>query len=166
MIAAITVLTMDTIKDAWLVALGKISGREMCEKTEDKAIITISALIGSSIGTALLPELTVLGYMVGSFVGSVVGTLIAEGKNSFIIALCANTGITLFGIVDQNYALSKEMLKSLGLHVIEPNTVNLQINKIKYNTLNKINLNTHQVHTVEIFTLRRGVIGVRRIGYV
>lgn len=165
-IAAITVLTIDTIKDAWLVALGKMSGREMREKTEDKAIITISALIGASIGTALLPELTVLGYMVGSFVGSVVGTLIAEGKNSFIMALCANTGITLFGIVDQNYALSKEMLKSLGLHVVEPNTVNLKINKVKYNTLNRINLNTHQIHAIEISTLRRGVIGVRRIGYV
>ncbi len=165
-IAAITVLVMDTVKNAFLVAAGKMTEREMSVKTEDAAIVTISALIGGSIGVALLPQLTVLGYMVGSFVGSVIGTIVAEGKNALIMALCANTGITLFGIVDQDYSLSREMIENLGLKVVD-----LKVNELNRNELNYIQpktneLNKNELHTIEFFTLRRGVIGIRRIGYV
>ncbi len=165
-VAAITVLVMDTVKNAFLVASGKMTGREMSVKTEDAAVVTIGALIGGSIGVALLPQLAVLGYMVGSFVGSVIGTIVAEGKNALIMALCANTGITLFGIVDQDYSLSREMIESLGLKVVD-----LKVNELKRNELNyvqpKMNeLNRNELRTIEFFTLRRGVIGVRRIGYV
>ena len=165
-IAAITVLVMDTVKNAWLVASGKMTGREMSVKTEDAAIVTIGVLIGGSIGTALLPQLAVLGYMVGSFVGSVLGTIVAEGKNALIMALCANTGITLFGIVDQDYTLSEEMIKELGLNVVELKTIELKRNEVKYNQVKTVELKRNEVHNIEIFTLRRGVIGVRKLGYV
>ncbi len=165
-IAAITVLVMDTVKNAWLVASGKMTGREMSVKTEDAAIVTIGALVGGSIGTALLPQLAVLGYMVGSFVGSVIGSIVAEGKNVLIMALCANTGITLFGLVDQDYALPAEMIKGLGLNVVELKTIGLKQNDVHYNQVKSIELKRNEVHTIEFFTLRRGVIGVRRLGYV
>lgn len=80
-VAAITVLAMDTVKNAWLVATGKMTAREMEVKTEDVTLVSIAALVGGSIGTVLLPQLAVLGYMIGSLVGSVIGTLVAEGKN-------------------------------------------------------------------------------------
>jgi len=165
-VAAITVLVMDTVKNAWLVASGKMTGREMSVKTEDAAIITVGALIGGSIGTALLPQLAVLGYMVGSFVGSVLGSLIAEGKNALIMGLCASTGITLFGLVDQDYSLSKEMILGLGLNVVELNRVEVNRNELKRNTINRNEVKRNEVNHLEFFTLRRGVIGVRRLGYV
>ena len=165
-VAAITVLAMDTVKNACLVATGKMTGREMSVKTEDAAIVTIGALVGGSIGVALLPQLAVLGYMVGSFVGSVLGTIVAEGKNALIIALCANRGITLFGIVNQEYSLSTEMIKSLGLSVVDLKTIKLKGNEINYNELKTIKLKRNEIHNLEILTLRRGVIGVRKIGYV
>lgn len=165
-IGAITVLVMDTVKNAWLVVVGKMTVREMEVKTEDAAIVSIAALIGGSIGTALLPQLAVLGYMVGSFVGSVVGALVAEGKNSLIMALCANTGITLFGIVDQNYSLSKEMITSLGLSIVELHHVEMKKNEISHIQLKHNELKHNELKHVEFIMLRRGVIGVRRIGYV
>lgn len=130
-ITAITILVMDTVKNAYLYASGKISEREMYLKTVDGVIVTICGLIGGSIGTSVLPELAVFGYMIGSFVGNVIGTIAVEGKDTLIMALCANTGITLFGLVDQDYILSKEMIKNLGLHVIEPKTINLKRNELK-----------------------------------
>ena len=165
-IAAITVLVLDTVKNAWLVSTGKMTIREMEEKTEDAAIVSIAGLIGGSIGTALLPEVAVLGYLIGSFVGSIIGTLVATGKNTLIMALCANTGITLFGIVDQNYELSKEMIASLGLNVIELTRVDLKKNELNHNQLNRVELNHNELKHIEFVTLKRGVIGVRRIGYV
>lgn len=165
-IAAITVLVMDTVKNAWFVASGKMCEREMAIKTEDAAIVTISALIGGSIGTVLLPQLTVLGYLIGSFVGSVFGSVIAEGKNSLIIALCANTGITLFGLVEQDYSLSKEMIKRLGLSVVDLKNVQPKNSQLNYNQVNTIKLRHNKPKSIEIFTLRRGVIGVRKVGYI
>ena len=104
--------------------------------------------------------------MIGSFVGSVIGTIVAEGKNALIMALCANTGITLFGIVDQDYSLSKEMIESLGLKVVDLKVNELKTNELNFNQPNMVELNRNELHTIEFFTLRRGVIGVRRIGYV
>lgn len=164
-VAAITVLVMDTVKNAFLVAVGKMTGREMSVKTEDAAIISIGALIGGSIGATLLPQLAVLGYMVGSFVGSVIGTIVAEGKNAIIMALCANTGITLFGLVDQDYTLSKEMIESLGLSVVSLNHVELSRTGLKRNELKHVELNRNELKHLDVICLRRGVIGVRRIGY-
>lgn len=165
-IAAVVVLFMNTVQNAFLVATGKMTAREMEEKTEDAAVISIGGLIGGYIGVAILPQIAVVGYLVGSFVGSVIGTFVAKGKNALIMALCANTGITLFGIVDQNYALSDEMIRSLGisiahLHLNEPNyndvhTAEIHMNEPKYN----------EPHYLDIKILRRGVIGIRRIGYV
>lgn len=80
-VAAIKVLVMDTVKNAWVVATGKMTAREMEVKTEDATIVSIATLVGGLLGMTLLPQLAVLGYMVGSFVGSVIGTLVAEGKN-------------------------------------------------------------------------------------
>lgn len=148
------------------VATGKMSGREMTERTEDVAIVTISALIGGTIGTAMLPQLAVLGYMIGSFVGSILGSIVATGKNALIMALCANTGITLFGLVDQDYTLSDEMIKGLGLNVVELKRVEPKKNDVNYNQVNRINLSKNNLKSIEVFTLRRGVIGVRRIGYI
>jgi hypothetical protein len=165
-VAAITVLAMETVKNAFLVATGKMTAREMSLKTEDAAIISIGALIGGSIGTALLPQLAVLGYMVGSFVGSVVGTIIAEGKNAVIMALCANTGITLFGIVDQDYTLSEDMIKALGINVISLNYVEVKKNELKHNDIKYNDLRENEIRHIDVLCLRRGVIGVRRIGYV
>lgn len=165
-VAAITVLVMDTVKNAWLVATGKMTGREMSVNTEDAAIITIGALIGGSIGTALLPQLAVLGYMVGSFVGSVLGTILTEGKNALIMGLCASTGITLFGLVDQDYSLSKEMISSLGLNVVELNRIELNRTTINRNSVTRNEIQRNQVNHLEFFSLHRGVVGVRRLGYV
>jgi len=165
-VAAITVLVMDTVKNAFLVATGKMTAREMSVKTEDAAIISIGALIGGSIGTTLLPQLVVLGYMVGSFVGSVIGTIVAEGKNTIILALCSNTGITLFGLVDQDYTLSKEMIEALGLSVVSLNRVELSHNGLKRNELKQTELYRNELKHLDVVCLRRGVIGVRRIGYM
>ena len=165
-IAAITILVMDTVKNAYLYASGKISEREMYLKTVDGAIVTICGLIGGSIGTSLLPELAVFGYMIGSFVGSVIGTIVVKGKNTITMALCANTGITLFGIVDQDYTLSQEMIKNLGLHVVEPKTINLKRNELKHFSPSAVELNRNNFHSIDTFVLRRGVIGVRKIGYL
>lgn len=165
-VAAITVLVMDTVKNAFLVVAGKMSAREMSVKTEDAAIISIGALIGGSIGTTLLPQLAVLGYMVGSFVGSVIGTIVAEGKNAIIMALCANTGITLFGLVDQDYSLSKEMIDALGLSVVSLEHVELTHTALKHNELKHTELNRTERKHLDVVCLRRGVIGIRRIGYM
>lgn len=165
-VAAIVVLVMDTVKNAFLVAAGKMTGREMSVKTEDAAIVTIGALVGGAVGIVFLPQIAVLGYLIGSLVGSVIGSLVAQGKNMLIMGLCERTGITLFGIVDQDYSLSREMIDSLGLKYIDLKVNDLKKNELKYNQLNMINLNKNELRTLDFFTLRRGVIGVRRIGYI
>lgn len=49
----------------------------------------------------------------------------------------------------------------IDLHINELNR-----NELNYNQPKMLEINRNELHTIEFFTLRRGVIGVRRIGYV
>ena len=46
------------------------------------------------------------------------------------------------------------------------NIEELKENELKENQLEMNELNRNEINTIEFFALRRGVIGVRRIGYV
>lgn len=98
-------------------------------------------------------------------IGSVVGTIISEGKNVLIMALCVSTGITLFGLVDQDYTLSEDMIKSLGLEVLSINMTEPTILDEKYNDVSFLEEKYIEPTYSDIVTLTRGVIGVRKIGY-
>ena len=74
-IGAITAIAMNTVQNACLLAMGKLSKHDFASKCAEDLIIAACSIgvgtTGAAAATALFtPATAVLGYMIGSFVGS------------------------------------------------------------------------------------------------
>lgn len=164
---AVTVI-FGTIKDSILVAAGKMSAAEMGMHFVDTLVVSsgylVSMKIGGMIAQAIFPELPGIGYAIGSLLGCSVAVVYNIGKKK-LISFCVDTGFTCFGLVEQNYELPEEILHEMGVHTIPvPRT---EVSRTGVNT-NAIDTQVQRAEyeTIDITVLKRGIIGVNKIGYV
>jgi len=165
-VASITVLAMSTIGDAIDIALNKKTGDEMAANLVKNMIVSSSALVCGIALQSLLFELPALGFMLGSFVGSVLGAFLCNVGGNAVLAFCVNSGMTMFGVVNQDYRMPDYVLKAIGADVFEYEKFNFssfEYDKFQYQ---KFNYDKFEYDEFEIKPLRRGVIGIRTIGYV
>lgn len=164
---AVTVI-LGTIKDSLLVAAGKMTSREMGIQFVDTLVVSsgylVSMKIGGVITQALFPELPGIGFAIGSLLGCSVAVVYNIGKKK-LISFCVDTGFTCFGLVEQNYKLSDEVLKELGIDTVKIGKAKVRRTEIK-RTEATTNVGRTSYETVNMIVLRRGVIGVNKIGYV
>lgn len=184
-VGAAVALTMNTLKNAYQVAIGKKSRAELSAKIIQDMFVSGGALIGSiigksggiAIGTAVTPvggaavvpvvkALSVVGSLLGTFVGSVSGSFVYNVGYKTAISFCTETGITLFGLVEQDYSLPDDIIADLGLETFDFDsfeTASFEPETFKFDTFSA---ETIEPDTLGIKMLRRGVIGISRIGYV
>jgi hypothetical protein len=102
--------------------------------------------------------------LIGSLLGSAFAVAYNIGKNR-LISFCVDSGFTCFGLVDQNYELPEEVLSEMGIDTIQ----------IPRATIPRAVIPKSQVHgtvqkaryeTIDIKMVRRGVIGVNKVGYM
>lgn len=167
-VGVVVTVILGTVKDSILVAAGKMTSQEMGMHFVDTLVVSSGYLasmkIGGAIAQTLLPELPGAGYVIGSLLGCSVAVVYNIGKRK-LISFCVDTGFTCFGLVEQNYELPEEVLAELGIHTtLIPRT---EVTRVDINCV-PVNANIHrtQYETVDITVLRRGVIGVNRVGYV
>lgn len=160
-----TVLAMDTMKNAFEVANGKMTRTELVNDLVKELIVSTSAFVTGSIIQSFI-EIPVVGFMIGSFIGSAIGSFAYNCGYNAVISFCVDTGFTMFGLVEQDYSLPEDILASIGLEVFQyekfsPNRFNNQ--SFMPNTFEQ---QTFSPNTLGIVVLRRGVIGVSQIGYI
>lgn len=168
-LGTVAALVMQTVKNSILVAAGNMSAKEMGAAFMDTVVISggylVGAHIGGIIGQALLIELPVVGYLLGSLIGTSFCAIYNIGKKK-LISFCVDTGFTCFGLVEQNYELPDEILHELGIETIPiPRT---QVKRIDVPTtqIQSTIINKTEYETIDITVLRRGIIGVNKVGYV
>lgn len=164
---AVTVI-LGTLKDSLLVAAGKVTSIEMGIQFVDTLVVSsgylVSMKIGGVITQALFPELPGIGFAIGSLLGCSVAVVYNIGKKK-LISFCVDTGFTCFGLVEQNYELPDEVLKELGIDTVKIGKAKVRRTEIK-RTEATTNVGRTSYETVNMIVLRRGVIGVNKIGYV
>ena len=165
---AVTVI-FGTIKDSILVAAGKMSSKEMGMHFVDTLVVSsgylVSMKIGGVIAQALFPELPGISYAIGSLLGCSVAVVYNIGKKK-LIAFCVDTGFTCFGLVEQNYELPEDVLKEMGIETIPIQRTQVEMTDVPRTQVMGTDVETSEYETIDITILRRGVIGVNRIGYV
>lgn len=165
----VVTLVMQTVKNSILVAAGKMSTRQMGATFADTVVISggylLGVHIGGVIGQALGFELPVVGYLLGSLIGTSFCVIYNIGKKK-LISFCVETGFTCFGLVEQNYELPDEVFRELRVETIPiPRTQIERVDIPRTQTSTTI-VNKSEYETIDITVLRRGVIGVNKIGYV
>lgn len=163
-IGAVTVITMNTMKNSFKVADGSMEKRELANELIREMFISSCSLITGGISQALI-ELPVIGFMIGSFVGSVIGSFAYDAGYSAVLTFCADTGFTMFGLVDQNYELPDDVMEAAGFEIFDYEKINLEEFQFEEFSFEEFSFKEFEYETLSIGFLRRGVIGVSQIGY-
>lgn len=168
-VGTIVALTIQTIKDSVKVGQGKITVREMGASLIDSVVISagyiVGAKIGGAIGTAIGFELPVVGFLLGSLIGCAFGAIYDVSKKKFI-SFCVNSGFTCFGLVEQDYTLPEDFLKEIGIDVIQIDRTEVETNQLDIISTNGTKISRTTFETIEIKIIRRGILGVNKVGYV
>ena len=165
----VVALVMQTVKNSILVAAGKMSTQQMGAAFVDTVVISggylLGAHIGGIIGQAIGFELPVVGYLLGSLIGTSFCVIYNIGKKK-LISFCVDTGFTCFGLVEQNYELPDEVLRELGVETIPIPRTQIERVDIPRTQTSTASIGKLEYETIDITVLRRGVIGINKIGYV
>ena len=169
-IGAVVVLTMNTMKNATEVARGRMTREELVNELIKEMFITTGAMYLGTLTQELIP-IPVLGFMVGSFAGSLVGTFVYNTGYSMAMSFFVENGFTMFGLVNQDYELPKNVLDEIGIETFDYEKISDDMSENNLFEANKFSFNTFDTErfnpdTFEIKYLRRGVIGINKIGYV
>ena len=167
-IGMLVVITLQTVKDSIMVAIGKMNPRELGASLVRSTIIVggttlgmaVVAKIGAATGQAICP---VVGLVIGTLVGCTVSLLYDLGKKR-LISFCVDSGFTCFGLVEQSYSLPEEALHEMGIETIS--IPRIDVPRVIADTVScAVNPDRVQVERVKYTMLKRGIIGVNRIGY-
>lgn len=164
-IGAITVVTINVLKNACQVAIGKKTRSELTGELVKDMYLSTCSLIGGGIGQAFI-EVPILGYMIGSFIGSIVGSFTYNIGYKAAISFCVDSGFTMFGLVEQNYELPQEIIKELGIDTFEYETFAFDSFEPETFKIDTFDVDSFEPESLELTFLRRGVIGINKIGYV
>ena len=140
--------------------------REMGSVLTKEVIVSSVALAGGSVGQALVPELPVLGYMLGSLIGSVLATVVVGFGEKVLLSFCVETGFTCFGLVKQDYTLPEEVLREMGVELAEVERIYPDIIEPDRIKPDRVEVERIQYETVEFHIVKRGIIGFNKVGYL
>lgn len=169
LLGTVVAIVFQTVKNSILVAANKMTTQQMGAAFIDSVIVSggylIGAHIGGIIGQALGFQLPVIGYLLGSLIGTSFCVIYNIGKKK-LISFCVDTGFTCFGLVEQNYELPNEVLNEIGVEAIPIPRTEINYVEVPRTQPEIASVSTSEYETVNITVLRRGVIGVNKIGYV
>ena len=163
-IGAMALIIFETVKDSLLLAAGKLSPREMGIRFVDNTISTSIMLATGAFFQNLMPTLPIIGYLIGTLLGSAIAVVFNIGKNK-LISFCVDSGFTAFGLVEQNYQIPEEVLKEMGVDVIPIPRVEVPTVEIERTPVGS-DIRRIDYDTIKFTVLKRGLIGVNRVGYV
>ncbi len=106
------------------------------------------------------------GIILGNILGTVIGGFVYASGRKFCLSLCAETGFTIFGLVEQDYKLPDYILTNMGLDLCQLDTTTPDISRIDTCKLNTVHPDTTKPDVTMQYVLRRGVIGINKIGYI
>ena len=164
-IGTITVLTMNVVKNAYEVAIGRKTRAELTEELIRDVFVSTCALACGGVTQAFI-EIPVIGYLIGSFVGSLVGAFVFNVGYKTAISFCVDTGFTMFGLVDQDYTLPQAVIEQLGIETFDYESFEFETFHVESFEPTTFNYDTFTPDNLEIIYLRRGVIGISKLGYL
>lgn len=179
-------LTMNTLKNAVMVSIGKKTRNELTYELIRDMFVSCGALAGSILGkaggtivggvvgtyiggptgVAIAKALSVAGSLLGSFVGSIAGTFVYNTVYKTAISFCIDTGVTLFGIVKQDYKLPEDIIEEMGLQTFDFDSFQPDTFETESFSFDTFEIDSIKPDTLGITMLRRGVIGVTKVGYL
>ena len=160
-IAGLTTILLNTMSDTIKFTTGKISQGELSYNLSRNIFVTSCAIGLGSLTQVLIP--LSFAYLLGNFVGSILASFAFTQLDSVMLSFCINSGCTFFGLVEQDYVLPDEVIKEIGIDVFDYEDCFYEEFSPQVFVPDMISID--EMDTVMIHIVRRGVIGVHKIGY-
>ena len=168
MISTAVVLMIGTLESGIRLATGRINKAQMAEEMS-RLYITTAFSVGGGIAASVwfveIPPLAMAAYMLGSFIGGVIGGFAYNIGHSLFMSFCVDSGCTFFGLVDQNYELPQEILDEIGIDIFEYEKFDYETFQYDSFQFDAFTPDAFEYDKFGITIIRRGVIGVGKIGY-
>lgn len=159
------VLLYQAMSDGIKCAKGELSGAQYAYNIERSLYVGIGGLAGGSALQSLIP-IPVVSYAVGSMIGSLLGGFVFVAKESVMMSMCVKNGYTVFGIVEQDYTMPKEVREKLGFPVYRYEEYQSKEYEYKKYQPQTYEMKKYDWKQMDCVILKRGVIGFRKVGYV
>ncbi|TXH91457.1 hypothetical protein [Thauera aminoaromatica] len=160
-ISLLVVLAVNSAISAYRASTGSITWTEAARQMATNGTVLVGAAVGGALGTTVMP---VIGTIIGSILGAALTRQTLHEAERAVMAIGICQGWTFFGLVQQDYRVPEEILTELGWDTIEWDQAETDTVELDTVEIDCVELNPVELDTVRY--LRRGIIGVRRIGYL
>lgn len=160
-----TVIVMNAIYNSIKVVNGKIQPIEFVDACARDIVLIYFSFKGGMISQGII-QIPILGFMIGSLVGSIIGSFVYGTSKHICLSFCIQSGFTFFGLVKQDYILPEGIIKKLGLSTFQFKKIAVSTPNIKKSEIKQFQFNKFETQSIQIQFLRRGVIGISKVGYV
>lgn len=164
-VGTLVVLTIETCKDAYLLACGKRTADDFANNLAQGTFVAVLSLAGTAIASAIAPE-AAIPMLIGSVVGSAVGCLAFVPLKSCLLKASTISGITFFGLIEQDESVPPQMLRELGIKGARFKAAEYKQERHEEVGARLSNVKMVGLHTLGVKQLSRDVIGVNKVGYV
>lgn len=164
-IGAATVIAIDTMKNAYAVATGEKTSQEMAMDLVKEIYVSAISMAAGGLTQGII-QIPVLGYMIGSFMGSTVASLTFDYGYRKAISFSVDTGFAFFGLVDQDYELPAAVVEAMGIDTFDYETFDMETFDPETFEIETFEPETFNAESLDIVFLRRGVIGINKVGYI
>lgn len=155
-----TTLAINSIKYAFQMVNGKITKEEYALNCIRDSFILTGGYVGANLGQAIIP-VPILGSLIGSLVGGTLGGLAHSSLNQILLGYCVESGWSFFGLVQQDYTIPDYILKQAGYEIFEVETFEVETFEVE-----TFEVETFEVNTIGFTPLRRGLLGINKVGYI
>lgn len=155
-----TTMTLNAIGYSMKLQQGRITQQEFAHNCVRDTFALSLGMSGASIGQILFP-VPVLGALAGNIVGSTLGAVAFEGANHVIMGVCEESGWTFFGLVDQDFVVSDDVLQLCGYDLFSKRSFQTQ----SFSTTS-FSVRSFTCNSLSFQPVRRGVIKFSSIGYI
>lgn len=163
-VGTVVALTFSIIKD---VVTGIKENKEPADVMYDILKDIFIAGCAYKLGTVLGSGLGPFGFIVGSTIGSILGSFIYTQATQFCLSFAVTHDVTFFGLVKQDYQLPESFLINLGLDRYDFDRYKFDSFDFDSFEFDKFKFDRYDFNKFfELGFVRRGVIGVRKIGYI
>lgn len=165
-ISVIVVICVQTIKDVMRYSNEEITKEELAYCIDKNLFITAWSVGAGIAGQAILPFVPVVSYMLGSFIGSILGGIVYKAKDEFFMGLAVSHGYSFWGLVDQDYHMPKELAERLGYEYYEYESFDYAAFPYEQFPYEEFKYAEFDYAKLEFSYPERGVIGIRKVGYL
>ena len=163
-VGTVAVVAFNAMVNSARVARGEITRAELVSALGRDAFVATCSLIGGGISQGIV-DVPVAGYLIGSFVGSAVGGLAWAVGERVTMAVCVERGLTLFGLVDQDYEIPEEVIRQIGVETFDYERFEPEAFDAETFNADRFEPDAFEPERIGVTQLRRGVFGVARVGY-